>query len=502
MNRKLKNAINRMRELEMKLYAYYHASSMIYYDSNTSAPEGSSEGRANALAVLAEEEYKILTANRVKGILDTIIDNKDEVELQIFKEAECLKETYERESKVPMEEKTAFRRLVSEAGDIWHKAKADNNYKLFEPVLQKIFDYNRKLAGWYNPDKDPYDVLVDMFEKNTTAEQLDRYFAELKESIVPLVKKIGESKVRIDDSFLYKYYPVDKQREFSDYLMEVLGADRSRCNIGETEHPYTINFNRDDVRITTHYLEDDVSSSMYSVIHETGHALYELHTGAGLQYTCLAAGTSMGIHESQSRFYENIIGRSEQFINLIFPKMKEIFPEQLKGVDARKFYLAVNKVTPSLIRTEADELTYSLHIMVRYELEKQMINGDITAEQLPEKWNEMYKEYLGVDVPDDTRGVLQDSHWSGGDIGYFPSYSLGSAYGAQIIKFMENDIDVWKHVADGDIRPVTDWLAEHIYKYGKMLNPREVIDNCCGTDFDPKYYIRYLTEKYTKIYDL
>lgn len=502
MDRKLKSAIKRMREFEMKMYAYNHALNMIYFDSNTSAPRGSAEGRANAMAVLTEEKYKLLTQKKVKSMLDIVMANKDEVELQIFKEAEYLNELYERESKVPLDEAVAYQRLINEAEDAWHKAKADNDYKSYEPILQKVFDFNKKLASYYNPERDPYDVLVDMFEKHTTVKQLDRYFEKLKENIVPLVKKIQKSGVKINDGFLHEYYPTDKQREFSDYLMEVMGADRERCNIGETEHPYTLNFNKYDVRITTHYVEDDVSSSMYSVIHETGHALYELNTGTGIQYTCLAEGTSMGIHESQSRFYENIIGRSEQFINAIYPKMKELFPKQLKGVDAHKFYLAVNKVAPSLIRTEADELTYSLHVMIRYELEKQMINGDITAEQLPDKWNELYMKYLGVDVPDDTHGVLQDSHWSGGSIGYFPSYSLGSAYGAQIVKFMEKDIDVWGCVTRGDLGPVTEWLINRIYRYGKMLDPKEVIDNCCGTEFDPQYYIDYLTEKYTEIYKL
>lgn len=502
MDRKIRYAIKQMRELEMKLYAYNHAKNMIYFDSNTTAPEGSSEGRSNAMAVLTEENCKLLTKKSVKNMLDIIIENKDNVDLQIFKEAESLKEMYDRESKIPLKEKIAYQRLINDAEDVWHKAKDESDYKSFEPYLQKIFDINVKLAGYYDEDKAPYDALLDTYEKDATMEQLDKFFAKLKEHIVPLVKKISESGTEIDDDFLHKHYPIDKQREFSDYLMKVMGIDRTHCNIGETEHPYTLNFNKNDVRITTHYIEDDVSSSMYSVIHEGGHALYELNTGNGIQYTCLAEGTSMGIHESQSRFYENIIGRSEEFINAIFPKMQELFPEQLKNVDAHMFYLAVNKVTPSLIRTEADELTYSLHIMVRYEIEKQMTEGKLTAEKLSEKWNELYKEYLEIDVPDDKRGVLQDSHWSGGAIGYFPSYSLGSAYGAQIIESMKKDIDVWGNVAKGNLQPITDWLTEHIYKYGKMLSPKEVIDNCCGMEFDPQYYIDYLTNKYTKIYKL
>ena len=271
---------------------------------------------------------------------------------------------------------------------------------------------------------------------------LDKFFATLRERIVPLLHAVME-KEPPDDSFLRRRYPVDAQRKFSDYLMEVLGLDRAHCAIGETEHPYTLEFNNKDVRITTHYHEDNVDFSMYSVIHEGGHAKYELGIADELQYTCLAGGVSMGVHESQSRFYENLIGRSLPFIQAAFPKMKELFPEQLADVTAEQFYRAVNKVQPSLVRTEADELTYCLHIMVRYEIEKRLIGGTLEVKDVPETWNRLYQEYLGVDVPDDKRGCLQDSHWSGGAFGYFPSYALGSASAPQMLKNMEADIDVW-----------------------------------------------------------
>ena len=260
-------------------------------------------------------------------------------------------------------------------------------------------------------------------------------------------------------------------------------------------------FNNQDVRITTNYKEDSVADSMYSVIHEGGHAKYELGIRDEFQYTVLAGGVSMGVHESQSRFYENIIGRSRAFVEAIFPKMQEFFPEQLGDVTAEQMYRAVNKVQPSLIRTESDELTYSLHVMIRYEIEKQLIGGTLEVKDVPKVWNRLYKEYLGVDVPDDKHGCLQDSHWSGGSFGYFPSYALGSAYGAQMLQNMEKDIDVWGPVAKGDLSAVSGWLMDKVHQYGSFLEPADVVKNACGT-FDPSVYTDYLTKKYTELYHL
>jgi carboxypeptidase Taq len=243
-------------------------------------------------------------------------------------------------------------------------------------------------------------------------------------------------------------------------------------------------------------------SSFFSVIHEGGHSLYELNTADELVGSPLGTGASMGIHESQSRLFENMIGRSRAFIELIHPAMAELFPGQMKKVSPELLYRAANRAEPSLIRIEADELTYSLHIMVRYELEKKLIAGTLEVKDLPEAWNALYKEYLGVDVPDDTHGVLQDSHWSGGSFGYFPSYSIGSAYAAQIYDAMAKNVDIDAAVRSGDLSPVVGWLTEKIYRFGSLKKPNELILNACGKPFDPTYYTRYLTEKYRAIYKL
>ena len=277
---------------------------------------------------------------------------------------------------------------------------------------------------------------------------------------------------------------------------------RDDCAVGETEHPFTEGFNKHDVRIATHYHEENVLSNLYSVVHEGGHALYELGIADEYQGTLLSGGSSMSIHESQSRFYENLIGRSLPFCEVLLPELKALFPEQLRGVDAEKLYRAANLSEPSLVRTEADELTYSIHVMIRYALEKAMIEGDLNVNDIPGEWDRMYKEYLGVEVPDDRRGCLQDSHWSFGAIGYFPSYALGSAYGVQMLERMEADIDVWGAVRSGSLKPVTAWLGERIHRHGQLLTPAQLVEGACGGPFDPHRYVNYLKDKYGTLYRL
>ena len=297
-------------------------------------------------------------------------------------------------------------------------------------------------------------------------------------------------------------WPVAQQRLFSEKIMALEGIDPLNCVLGETEHPFTNGTNKWDIRITTHYYEEDPFSSLYSVIHKGGHALYELDVRDDLQFTCLSGGVSMGVHESQSRFYENIIGRSRAFCTPLLKIMKEVFPDQMKGVTEEELYSAINLSKPSLIRTVADELTYSLHVMIRYELEKAMIAGNLKVADIPGEWNRLYKEVLGVDVPDDKHGCLQDSHWSFGGVGYFPSYALGSAYGVQMLHEMEKTVDVRGTVAKGDLSPVTAWLTEKIHQYGSLKKPADLLPGAMGGPLDAKVYTDYLKKKFGELYKL
>ena len=496
----MNEALARLAELQKKLYAYQAADSALYLDGTTVAPKDTAEGRGVALGILAGERHKLFSAPEVGKLLDFLWERKDELDHPVRRQVEELRRSYAQLTRIPADEYMEYAMLTNEASDVWHRAKEQGDFELFRPVLEKLVAFNIKFAGYYDSSKAPYDALLNEYERGVNMEYLDGFFSTLRERIVPLIHAIGE-KEQPDDSFLRRHYPAEAQRKFSDCLMEVLGLDRAHCTIGETEHPYTLEFNNKDVRITTNYDEDNVNFSMYSVIHEGGHAKYELGICDDVQYTCLAGGVSMGVHESQSRFYENLIGRSRPFIEAIFPKMQEFFPEQLSDVTAEQFYRAVNKAQPSLIRTEADELTYCLHIMVRYEIEKQLIGGTLEVKDVPETWNRLYKEYLGIDVPDDKQGCLQDSHWSGGAFGYFPSYALGSAYGAQMLKNMEQDIDVWGPVGQGDLSQVSDWLREKVHQFGGLMEPADVVKNACG-QFDPTVFADYLEKKYSELYGL
>ncbi len=497
----VQSAIDIMRATEAKASAFNHASGLIYYDGVTTAPRGAAAARGETLAVLSEESYKLTVAEEFRDALYFLRDHKDELDAQTAREAKILLRDYEETSKIPMDEFVEYQKLINESDAVWHEAKEKSDFSMFEPYLERIVATSKRFAGYYAPEKDPYDVYLDRNEEGLTQEIADKYFDTIKAELVPLIHKVIAAK-QIDDSFLNVPYAIETQRRFSDYLMDVLTLDRNHCGIGETEHPFTINFSKYDVRITTHYHETQPANSMYSVIHEGGHALYELHTGDELFRTCLATGTSMGIHESQSRFFENLIGRSRAFIELVHPKMVELFPEQLKGVSAEDLYRAVNKSEPSLVRIEADELTYSMHVLIRYEIEKKLFKGELAVHDVPKAWNDLYREYLGVEVPDDKRGCLQDSHWAGGMLGYFPSYSIGSAYAAQMLASMKKDFDVNGTIAKGDLKPVVDWLAERVYKYGSMLTPAEVVKNACGAAFDPKFYTDYLKAKFSDLYNL
>ncbi len=498
----VKEARNRLMDLQRKMAAYDHAMGLIYYDGATTAPKDTASNRAATLSILTEEVYKLSTSKETVDLLEFLDSFKAKLPETEQRMVYLLLKDIRNMQKIPMDEYVAYQELLVEADDVWHRAKETSDFELFRPCLEKIFETNMRFAGYLAPDKDPYDYWLGEYEDGLDKKTCDEFFAKLRERIVPLIKKIS-GKPQVDDSIRYGCFPAAKQEELSYYLMRTMGLDLGHVGLATTEHPFTTSLGSHlDERITTHYHEDDFASSMYSVIHEGGHALYDTGSDDSFAYTVLDGGVSMGVHESQSRFYENIIGRSRAFCSFIFPKLAEIFPEQMAGRSAEELYIAVNKAQPSLIRTEADELTYSLHVMVRYEIEKRVMAGELAVKDLPAEWNRLYKEYLGVDVPDDKHGVLQDSHWSGGSIGYFPSYALGSAYGAQFLAKMKESVDVEKCVQTGDFGPLNAWNREHIWKYGSLYKAGDLLEKVLGAPFDPQYYIDYLEKKFGEVYGL
>ena len=494
-------ALKELREHEAKSAAVMHASSVLSVDGVTAAPEDSWEGRARTMGYLSELEYALSTDSSFLALLKELEEHVDELDQKTRRQLKVLRRETDHIAKIPSEEYTQYAVLVSEASNLWIKAKNTDDFALFAPYLEKLVVANRRMAALWNPGEHPYNVLLDRFEEGLTMAQCERFFCTIREGIVPLIRKIGERQYPAY-AFESREYPVSQQDAFSHALMELEGIDPKRCTLSTTEHPFTAGVNNRDVRITTHYHEHDFLASLYSVLHEGGHALYELGGDDSYNYTCLYGGASMSIHESQSRFYENLIGRSRAFAGPLLRTARSFFPDQLGDVTEEMFYRAVNRAQPSLIRTEADELTYSLHVMIRYEVEKQLIEGSLQIKDVPQVWNDLYEAYLGIRPSDNKTGCLQDSHWSGGMFGYFPSYALGSAYGAQMLSRMEKEMpDLWETVGTGDLSRVTAWLQEHIHRYSALYTPKEILARVCG-EFDPSYYVRYLTDKYSELYNL
>ena len=497
----LSEAIEKLNELEKAAYALGHAQSILFVDGDTVAPKNSWKGRGKALSYVGELMYRQLVNPETGEVLETILQHKDETDEVTFRRAEVMKESYDDLHILPMEEFIAYQELTNESSAVWHDAKEKSDWNMFAPYLEKLIAARRRFASLKDPAKPAYDILLDQYEKGAVMADLDPFFRTLREELSPVIREVAAREKPVP-AFMKGPWPIAQQRIFSDKLMVLEGLDPLNCAIGETEHPFTGGPNKWDIRITTHYHEEDPFSSMYSVIHEGGHALYEMDVRDDLQFTGLAGGVTMGVHESQSRFYENIIGRSRAFCAPLLKLLKEVFPEQMKGVTEEELYSAINLSKPSLIRTEADELTYSLHVMIRYELEKAMIAGNLKVADIPGEWNRLYKDVLGVDVPDDRRGCLQDSHWSTGYIGYFPSYALGSAYGVQMLRQMEKTVDVWGTVAKGDLSPVTAWLTENIHQYGALKKPQDLLPAAMGGPLDATVYTDYLKKKFSELYGL
>ncbi len=492
----------RLETLQKKRSAYDHALGLMSYDGDTAAPRGTAANRAQSMSVLSEELYRLSTGEETAALLEFLDGEKAALDEKERRTVFLLLKDIRKLRSIPLDEYVAHRKLLVEAQDVWRTAKLTNDWPMFAPYLEKIVADAKRFAAYCAPEKAPYDYWLSEFEEGLDRARCEAFFAVLRERIVPLLRRVQE-KPQLDASILEGRFPAEAQRRFSRRLMELIGLDPDHVSLAETEHPFTTSLGSHlDERITTHYYEEAFSFSMYSVIHEGGHALYDTGSAPELAFTALDGGVSMGIHESQSRFYENLLGRSRAFCEFIFPELEDYFPGVTAGRTAEDLYRAVCRAEPSLVRTEADELTYALHVMVRYELEKRLMDGSLSVAALPAEWNRLYKEYLGIDVPDDRRGVLQDSHWSGGAIGYFPSYALGSAYGAQLLRKMRETVDVDAALREGNFAPVNDWLRERVWRHGCLYTPAELFRNAVGEDFDPTVFTDYLEAKYTELYGL
>ncbi len=493
--------LEEFKEYMRKLEYLNSAIGVIYWDMRVGIPKKATAQRGEVIGYLSGEAYRLQTSDEMKEYIDyfSTIEGLDDVTKSMVLNA---KKDYDQTKKIPEHRYKEYVILKSNSEVAWEEAKEKSDFNIFKPYLEKVVDFSREFIEYWGYENNKYDTLLDFYEPGITVEKLDVVFGELRDAIVELLGKIKESGVCIKDDFFKKDFSKESQEEFSLYVLNKMGYDFDAGRLDESVHPFTINFGNKDVRITTKYIPNEFRSALFSCIHEGGHALYEQDIPDELQGTGLAAGASMGIHESQSRFYENIIGRSKAFWTYFYPEAKNRFP-QFKDVDFDEFYKGMNAVEPSLIRTEADELTYSLHVIIRYEIEKALINGEIEVKDLPQIWNKKYKEYLGVEPQNDAEGVLQDMHWSDGSFGYFPSYALGNLYGAQFLHKMEQDIpNMYDDIKQGNLDGVHQWLKDNIHKYGAVYKPAELLKMVTKEELSAKYFIDYLNKKYYEIYNL
>jgi carboxypeptidase Taq len=498
-----KNAIiAKYNEYRKKIRSLEYALKVISFDGATGAPKSGIEERSETMGMLSLEYFNCKTSDEFASIIADLEKVKAELDPMYQRIVEIERKNLDKIKKIPPQRYQEYSVLTSQAEVVWEEAKEKNDYQLFKPYLEKLVNFMKEFATYYGGpiEGSLYNRLLDDYEEGMTTVKLDKFFGTLKDRIVPLLKKITESKVVIDDSFVYKKYPHDKQLKLSTQLLDLIGFDLSRGMLRESAHPFTNDVSNSDVRVTTHILENNLVSNIYSVIHEGGHGIYGQNINPEYKGTILYDGASMAVHESQSRFYENVVGRSKEFVEMMYPKLKKLFPTQLKDVSLEQLYLAINKVEPSLIRTEADELTYSLHIIIRYEIEKMLIDGNINFDDLPKIWNDKMKEYLGIEPSSDSQGVLQDIHWAGGSFGYFPSYALGNAIGLQIVNTMKRELDYKQIILSNDLTPIKEWLSKNVYIYGSMYSPDRLVKIITGEELNANYFCDYLEAKFGDIY--
>lgn len=502
-NLPLEQLVVKYQDFRKKLKAYRFADYLIGWDSETEAPSGCFDERSQMVGILSSESFKLMTCSDTVNLVNELYERKSELTPLLALEIKKYKKELDQILNIPLTEYVKYNTLLASSQQKWAIAKNKSDFTLFRDTLKEIIAYQKKLMKYYETDElKGYDTLLDIYEEGITEKDYDAFFDVLKRDLVPFVLEVSSRKSPAKKSLINKKFKEEKQEILSHYFLDVLKFDWQRGVLKKSEHPFTSGFGSTDVRVTTHYYEDNVYSNIFSVIHEGGHATYELQCDQTLDETFLGGGATMAMHESQSRLYENMIGRSRAFWEAHFDKLKTTFPSQMKDITIDDVYYDVNRVERSLIRTEADELTYPIHIMLRYDLEKMLLEGNLAVDDLPKKWNELMMSYLGIEIPNDKNGVLQDIHWAMGSFGYFPTYAYGSAIAAQLYYYMNKEFDVAESLRKKTTADVNEWLKEHVHKYGKTLSPNEMLIKATGEAFNPKYYIDYLKNKYSKIYNI
>lgn len=481
------------------------AQAILSWDRQTQMPPKGTAARTRQTSTLSRLIHEKITADEVGSLLAELGPQLDDLEFDSVEAAliRLAQREYSQRTAVPTELVVARAKASGEANSAWMKAREDNDFGHFLPHLEKMFDLTQQLAACFPTVEHPYDALLDQFEPGMTTKLVNRIFNEVKGPQSDLIQAINASDVVVDDAVVRQKFNHQKQLDAALKAAQILGYDLDRGRLDLTTHPFCTSFSIDDVRITTRVNENFLNPCLFATMHETGHALFELGVSHELEGLPLARGTSSAVHESQSRLFENLIGRSRAFSSHFFPILQGYFPSQLGNVSVDEYYRAINTVQPSFIRVEADEVSYNLHIILRYEIELGVLNGEIAIKDLPAAWNAKFEEYLGVTPPTDTDGVLQDVHWSWGLIGHFTSYALGNIIASQWWSRMADDIPEQEGLmAAGNITPLREWLITNVHQHGKKYLPTELIQRVTGSEIDTRPYLEYLHTKYSELYNL
>lgn len=481
----------------------HQVAGLLGWDQQTLMPPRGAAARAEQMATLARlthERFISVETGRLLDAAATEVQGKpyesDEASL-----IRLARRDYDKARRVPSDLEAEMARLGGQAYPVWKDAKHASDFAAFLPYLDAQLELKQRYISCFDVGETPYDILLDDFEPGMTTAHVAETFTRLKTDLIPLVAWVMERADSIDDSVLYRRYPIEEQRQFVLGIIERFGYAPEAWRLDATEHPFASSIAIDDIRITTRFEEGFLGQGLFATMHECGHGLYEHGVDQALARTPLARGASMAMHESQSRTWENLVGRSRPFWRYFFPLLAKVFPEELAGVDEEAFWRAASKMQPSLIRVEADEATYNLHIILRFEIEQELISGSLAPRDVPGVWKTRMHDYLGIDVPDDARGVLQDVHWADGLFGYFPTYALGNIVAAQLFERVRRDLpDVDEQFARGEFARLRQWQGEHLHQHGRKFTAPELLERIVGGPMDPDPLVRYLTAKITDLY--
>jgi carboxypeptidase Taq len=501
-----KKGKNQMSELKTNLDFLYttlkkvgllsHAERIISFDLQTICPSKGRENEGNTSNYIASMLFALIKDPKFDEASEYCYKNIEQLEPLDQELVKSLHREYLRHKNITIEFQDEINKAQSDAYNHWLEAKDKDDFSLYAPYLKKIIELEKKKIDLLDEkDPIPYNNLIDLYERGMKIEDYDNFFGTIKDYLVKKLPSVIEDNKKVRVDFLSRDVPIHLQEQFSKYLLNTIGFDFERGALSTTEHPFTSPVAIDDNRVTTHYFLNNCVSNIFAIVHEGGHAIFGQCQPAESYDHFLDNSMSMGMHESVSRFYENVIGRSKEFIHCIYPEFQKIFGDIFSDVTENELYEGVNFVSPTYIRTDADEFTYTLHIIIRYELEKRIINEDLDVNELPKLWDDLYEKYLGIRPRNNKEGILQDVHWTGG-FGYFPCYALGNAFNSIYFEKMQEELDVKNLVSTGDFKPILKWMTDNVFKKANYLDSKKWIEEMTGKQFGPDSFMRYLDKKY------